>query len=205
MIFVLVFLIFSSCSRNSITEILPEMKKANALFVNKKYEEALTVLEEIEEENPGFSPALYLSGKIHIFNNNPQEAEQKFKKLIDKKPYHVQAGKQLLSLYIFQRKFSEAEEIFLKLAESSSEDPELFILAGKMLKSQEKYLEAIEYYNKAFIFEDRIIDAHIDVAEIYWKYGISEKARTHLEKAAFIGGVGHELYEPVMSILKKVE
>ena len=93
----------------------------------------------------------------------------------------------------------------MNLFEYSADDPELYILAGKMRKKEKRYLEAIEYYKKAFLFEDRIIDAHIDIAEIYEKFGITDKSRLHLKKAASIGGENHALYEPLMSVFEKTE
>ena len=205
MILILMLLIISSCNQYNDADIIPEYRRAKTLFIKNRPKEALTVLERIEEKDPFFLPGLYLSGRIYFINSNYEKAETKFKKIIQKSPCHFQAGKQLLRLYVYQKEFSKAEDIFLKLVKYSWEDPELLMLAGKLWKCEEKYLEAIEYYSKAFLFEEKMIDAHIDIAEIYKKYGISDKARDHLKKAAAIGGEKHELYEPVMSIVENME
>ena len=205
MIIILIILLISSCSRINDSEILSDYKYAGTLYIKNKHTEALAVLMKIEEKNPEYLPALYLSGKIYFLFNNSDKAEEQFNKIISISPYHIQAGKQLVKLYISRKEFIKAENILSRFTEYSPGDPELLILAGKMRKSEKRYLEAIEYYNKAFLFEDWIIDAHIDAAEIYQKYGITSKSRSHLEKAASIGGEDHELYEPVMSIVENIE
>ncbi len=197
-----VFLLIS-CSDNRKSTLLAEFKNANTLYINGETDKALEILERIEKENPDFYPALYLSGKLYLHNNSPDRAEEKWRKIINKHPYHIQSGKQLLRLYTEMEKYSEAEELFVNLSQYSSDDPELLILAGNLLKKEEKYLEAIEYYSKAFLFEEKIIYAHLDIAEIYGRYGITDKSESHLEKAASIGGKEHALYEPVMSVLEK--
>ena len=199
----LIIMTLSSCSQYPPDKNLSELKLANSMYIKGENDTALSILEKIENRDPDFAPALYLSGKIYLKKNNKDKAESRFKKIIKKNPYHIQSGKQLLSLFISRKNFIGAEELFFKLYEYSADDPELYILAGKLRKEEERYLEAIEYYKKAFLFEDRIMNAHIDIAEIYENFGITDKSVMHLEKAASIGGENHELYEPIMSVLKK--
>ena len=200
---ILLIIILTSCSQGDSPEILTELKNAKSLYIKGETDTALSLLERIEEEKPDFIPALYLSGKIYILKNNPDKADEKWRKIIKESPCHIQAGKQLIKLCTNQKRYEEAEAILIRLFEFSADDPELLILAGKLRKSEGRFLEAIEYYSKSFLFEDRIMDAHIDIAEIYGRYGLSDKSELHLEKAAAIGGGEHELYEPVMSVLEK--
>ncbi len=197
--------ILASCSSGTGADIVLKYKTAKNLYVKGEMEESVSVLSEIEKTDPDFLPALFLSGRIHYFMNKSETAEIKWKEVLKRNRNHIQAGKWLIKLYISENRINEAEVLLFRMFKLSSEDPELMILAGKLNKNRKKYLEAIEYYKKAFLFEDKLIDAHLDTAEIYSLFGLKEKSLIQLEKAAEIGGKGHELYKPVKSLIRNIK
>jgi tetratricopeptide (TPR) repeat protein len=197
--------ILLSCSPETKTDIVSKYKTAKNLYIKGEMAESVSVLSEIENSDPDFLPALFLSGKIHYLMNKSETAEIKWKEVLKKNRNHIQAGKWLIRLYISENKNREAEKLLFRIFELSYEDPELMILAGKLSKNSKKYLEAIEYYKKSFLFEDRLIESHLDAAEIYSMFGLKEKSLAHLEKAAEIGGKGHELYKPIKSLIRNIK
>ncbi len=204
-IFIASILVTFSCTKDHNHILLSEFKNANALYIKGETEKSLAILSEIEKQAPAFTQALFLSGKIYFMQGNFAEAREKWEKILKKKPYHVNTGKWLIRIYILEERHDIAEDLLLKLLEISPEDPDLLFLGGRLKKDEGKYLEAIEYYKKGFLFEERLIEAHLDMAEIYGMFGIREKAVAHLEKAASTGGEKHELYRPVKSLLKTME
>ncbi len=197
--------LLSSCSYGSNGDYVSEFKSANTCYIKGEMKESLEILSEIEKQSPDFIPALFLTGKIYYLQNNVQGAQEKWEAVLKIKPFHINAGKWLIRLYISKEMHEEADQLLIKLLEVSPEDPDLLIIAGKLKKNEKQYLEAIEYFEKAFLYEDRLIDAHLDLAEIYSIFGIKEKTLIHLEKALSIGGKEHELYTPVKSLVNSME
>ena len=196
--------LFLSCAESN-EKLLSELKTANAQYIRGESGKSLATLSEIEKHDPDFTPALFLSGKIHFMQGNYQAAREKWEKILRKKPHHINTGKWLIRLCILEENHEYADKLLMQFLEISPEDPDLLFLGGRLKKSEKKYLEAIEFYEKGFLFEDRLIEAHIDMAEIFSMFGIREKAVMHLEKAAFTGGEKHELYIPVKSLIKSME
>jgi tetratricopeptide (TPR) repeat protein len=200
---IIIVLFLTSCTYRNTQESICSFKTANSLYIKGNTSEALLLLKNMEKKDPCFLPALFLSGKIHYMNKNLKKAEDKWKKVLNINPHHIQTGKWLCSMYMIEKKYKEAEKLLFLMFENSANDPELLILAGRLRKNEGKYLEALEYYNKAFLFEDKIIEAHLDTSEIYTLFGIREKSLIHLKKAASVGGDNHELYKPINSIINK--
>ncbi len=204
MIVLIITLIFYSCPLSEKPDLISEFKTANSLYIKGKTAEALSILERIENKAPSFHPSLFLSGKIHFLDSRPKKAEEKWRKAVSGTPIHIQSGKWLCRKYIAENRNMEAEKLLFRLFKVSDADPELLIIAGKIRKNEGRYLEAIEYYKKAFLFEDKLIEAHLDIADIFYHFGIRDKALIHLKKAASIGGEDHELFSPVESIIKTI-
>ncbi len=204
MIVLIITLTLYSCPLSEKPDLNSEFKTANSLYIKGKTTEALSILEVIEKKDPSFSPGLFLSGKIHFIDNRPKKAEEKWRKAVSGTPIHIQSGKWLCRKYIAEKRNMEAEKLLFRLFRASDADPEFLIIAGKLRKNEGRYLEAIEYYKKAFLFEDKLIEAHLDIAEIFCLFGIRDKSLIHLKKAASIGGEDHELFSPVESIIKTI-
>ncbi len=198
-------LLLISCQKRDDAFLLSELKTANDCYIRGEMEKSLSVLTGIEKRNPDFIPALFLSGKIYFFQSDFRKAEDKWRRILKEQPYHTSTGKWLLRLYISEERYKEADQTLIKLLEVSPEDPDILFLAGRLKKDEGKYLDAIEYFEKGFLFEDRLIEAHLDLSEIYSMFGIREKSIRNLEKAVSIGGKEHELYKPVKSLIESME
>ena len=69
----------SSCSSPFDKDLHEKYIEAKTHYIKGEMEKSLAVLSEIENHNPEFTQALFLSGKIHFLQDNFQAAEEKWK------------------------------------------------------------------------------------------------------------------------------
>ena len=86
---------------------------------------------------------------------------------------------------VIQEKIDEARLILTEALANSSEDAELLILLAKVKRHQQDLAGAIELYLKAKAFSERLSEASIDLAEIYYYFGLEERAQQELLRASF--------------------
>ena len=186
------------------SETIQNYQKAKNCYIKGDSKTALEILCTIEKKAPLFTPALELAGRIHFFNGNLPESEKYFQKAYEIKPHSINYGKWLCRTYMAKGELNKAEALLDVLFEDSPEDISLLILNGKIMKENNNYPEAMEYYKKSFLIEDEIAQAHLDLAEIYASFSIRDKAADELEKALNILGDNHELYDSVRAVYEQM-
>jgi tetratricopeptide (TPR) repeat protein len=174
-------------------------------YSEQRLDAALDILLENHEQAPDFSPNSFLLGKIYYFKSDFPQAEYYWKYTMKINPCHLDTRKWLARLFLQQERAEEAGSILTDALSVSSEDPELLILMAKVKRKQEDLSGAIELYQKSQAFTERLSEASIGLAEIYYDFGLKDRAALELKKALALLGEDSSVYLSVAAILEQIE
>ena len=161
---------------------------ARKYYSEQRLDDALDLLLDNYRSDPEFSANSFLIGKICYFNGDPAGAEKYWLHTLKFNSHHVDTRKWLARLLLQQGRIDEAGRVLEPGLAISSEDPELLILMAKVKRRDQDLAEAIELYLKSQAFGERLSEASIDLAEIYYGFGLEDRAKEELEKAlGFVG------------------
>jgi tetratricopeptide (TPR) repeat protein len=192
-----VLLLLASCTRNAVAPPSPETLElyveARALYAERRFDQALALLERNQAASPGFSGNSLLIGKIHFFREQYAQAQQVWEQTLARNPHHLDTRKWLARLHLLRREPGPAYAVLSPGFADSAEDPELLILLGKTLRQQGDLAAAIEALTKAQAFAERASESYLELAEIYHGLGLTDRAREQLERAGSLLAEDSEL------------
>ena len=79
------------------------------------------------------------------------------------------------------------------------------ILLAKVKRQQEDLSGAIELYQKSQAYTERLSEASIGLAEIYYGFGLKDRAELELKKALVLLGDDSSISLAVAAILEQIE
>lgn len=148
--------------------------KGNVEEAIKKYEACLKI-------NPSFADANNLLGTAYQEMGLLDKAEQEFRRAIANANYRSKELPffNLAKLYIAKNKLDEALLYAEKSIEMKYNFPMGYNLKGMILEKLSRYKEAIETYQKAFIYlaKDKDVDISFNLAVAYFKNNDLSKAK----------------------------
>ena len=197
------------CARQSTQPIteqsLQRYRCAREYYSRDRLTEALDLLLQNHRIAPHFSANSFLIGKIYLFQGEYAQAEQYWNDTLRQNPHHLDTRKWLARMYLQQQRVSEAGTVLEEALRLSSEDPELLILMAKVKREQDDLAAAIELYQRAQAFCERLCEASLDLAEIYFAFGLIERAEDQLNRAAALLGADSSLTVSIQSALNYLE
>jgi tetratricopeptide (TPR) repeat protein len=198
-----------SCARQSVPpyteQSLQLYQAARKHYSEQKLEEALSLLLENHRSYPQFCANSFLIGKIYYFNNDFVQAERYWRHTLAINPYHLDTRKWLARLYLQQERTEDAQGVLTQGLSVSSEDPELLILMAKVKRRNQDLSGAIELYLKSQAFAERLSEASIDLAEIYYSFGLTDRAEEELKKASVLLGENSSICLSLTAALEQLE
>ncbi len=202
----LLLLLVCTCVRQAShpteTKIIEQYQLGKRLYSQQRFEQALEVLLENQRIAPRFAANAFLIGKIYFFTDDLSKAQHTWEKNLVANPNHIDTRKWLARLYLYQESPDKAEAILAEALTMSSEDAELLILMGRANRQQEDLSAAIECYIKAQAFTERLAEASIELAEIYYGFGLRERAAGELQKALDLLGEQSSISHSVSTTLR---
>ena len=174
-------------------------------YSEQRLDAALDLLLENHEQAPDFSQNSFLLGKVFYFKSDFPQAEHYWKYTLKINPCHLDTRKWLARLFLDQERTEEAGSILEDALSVSSEDPELLILMAKVKRQQEDLSGAIELYQKSQAYTERLSEASIGLAEIYYGFGLKDRAELELKKALVLLGDDSSISLAVAAILEQIE
>lgn len=205
-IFLSAFMIFTSCGKQEEPlenlELLNQYTRAKNYYIDGDIEKARELFLLLKDRAPGFIQALFMLGKCYFFGKEYAKAEEEWKSILQYNPQHLDSRKWLSRLLLMEGRGEEAEIILNESLHYTTEDPQIFLLLGKVKKAKREYSEAIEYYNKASLLISNLVEVYIDLAEIYREFGLREKTDYELSRALSLLDRDSPLYAPLLSLLR---
>ena len=178
---------------------------ARKYYTEQHLEEALALLLENHRDAPEFCANSCLIGKIYYFRADLTEAERFWRHTLKVNPHHLDTRKWLARLYLQQQRIDEAEGVLAEAMAISSEDPELLMLMAKVKRRNQDLAGAIELYLKSQAFSERLSEASIDLAEIYYSFGLTDRAQEELKRALVLAGENSSISQSLSAALEQLE
>lgn len=161
----------------------------------------ITKYTERAAQNPGDYSINVRLGSLYELMFNYKQAEEQYKKAIEKSPYGVYSSYLgLANLYLKTGKYNKAQ-IIVKQLKNTDHKPlliakgDFYMNLGDLLWQQEKYKDAVNQYKLAFFYYKKvdsnkkdtavtgIIDCYNKIADTDFKHHSMEKAIESLETA----------------------
>jgi tetratricopeptide (TPR) repeat protein len=130
---------------------------AQAAWDAEKNDIALEHLVIADKLQPGWELAALLHGQI-LFASDPESAISYYKRFLKKHPQANETRLSFARLLVNQKHFDEAKQEFVKLANTSKDNPEILVVIGLLSYQSGAYDEAEKYLQQALKSDYRDID-----------------------------------------------
>ena len=161
------------------------IEKADELYQNKKYQDALQEYQKIMAQNQESSArsALYQKiGLCHYQLNDLDNAIKYFKLTIEKTPNSQVALLNLCSISAEKGDFQEAMNYLQMLKEENLTNPDLFYNLGILSFKNAQTDSAIEFFKKCLIKDPSYFKAYYQLGLVYVNKGEMEEAKKNFQK-----------------------
>lgn len=160
-----------------------------------RFADALPFYKSVVTKEPDNAEAYYLMGQCAMCAEMIQEAREFFSESFRLRP-SMKTALDLCIIYISQERYSEAEELLNFLIEnvnsrqkgndhySDSDIESLNFTMGLVLKKQEKFVEAIKYFQKVVLSNDKHEQAFNYLGECCVEIGMEAEAESFFAKSA---------------------
>lgn len=155
-------------------------EKAEEAADKKKYEQAVTYLRQIVDNDPLDFQAWTLLGAVHSVQQRPADAENAYHNALTAKPTFVVALIALGRLHSNQQKFAEAVEPLTKAVAVQPKSGEANLLLGEAYIQLKKGSTAVPYLNEAA--KNGKPEAHLRLGWLYNAAGMKDKAAVEYEE-----------------------
>src|SRR5271165_479023 len=147
--------------------------KAQVLTAEKRYAEALAVLESV----PGAS---LLTADLYLRLHRWRDAQLVYEKALAIDPDNAQSHLGVCQVALRRRKFSVAAQSALDALQRAHHYPVAHFLLGRALVGMKEYQQAGEAFRAAISFNPNFPEAHVRLAALLEKHlGDAESAREH--------------------------
>jgi predicted Zn-dependent protease len=163
------------------------IEQALADFEDKKYDDALSQLEELQKARPNDPLVLNLIGSVYTKKQNYQKAERHFRESLEKQPGFFPAQYNLGELLFLQEKYPAAREHFQTMRASDARNELLQFKVGLCdlqageIDRAKRVMNAIKYPGDSPAW-------YYGQAALANKEGDTAKAREFLRGAKFVYG-----------------
>jgi tetratricopeptide (TPR) repeat protein len=155
-------------------------QKAQEAADKKKYDQAVSFLKEIVENDKLDFQAWTLLGTAYVVQEKPADAEKAYLSALEAKPTYTLALLDLGKLRSSQKKFDEAIDPLTRAVESQPTSGDANYLLGEAYIQIKKGSKAIPYLNEAAKLGRP--DAHLRLGWLYNAAGMKDKAATEYEE-----------------------
>ena len=175
---------------------LVDFIRAQVLIAEKRYPEALAVLERVTEAQL-LRPGMFLqTADLYLRLGRWREAQQVYARALAIDPDNAYAHLGLCRMALRQRKFSAAAHSALNALQRIHHYPQAHFLLGLALTGMQEYGRAADAFRAAISFNPNFPEAHIRLAALLEKhFGDDETAREHryLARRMRNGKISHNL------------
>ena len=154
--------------------------RAQVLTAEKRYEEALAVLERVSEAHL-VRPGLFLqTGDLYMRLRRWRDAQHVYEKALAIDPDNAHAHIGLCRMALLRRKFSVAAQSALDALQRVYHYPLAHFLLGRALTGLKEYKQAADAFRAAISVNPNFPEAHVLLAALLEKHlGNPESAREH--------------------------
>jgi tetratricopeptide (TPR) repeat protein len=137
-------------------------------------------LEALVNVEPSDSDSMLLLGRLYRANNQPEKAEDVYRKVLQTDPDSKVGLANLAELYIQQSEFDQAADVLSKIPEGDM-DPQLLGMLGYAYSQSQHFDKAIDTYEKALQQDPQNTNLRRYYADALLSAGKSAAARVELQ------------------------
>lgn len=144
--------------------------------------EAVEIIRKIVAGDPAIPDAYFSLGSLLVEERRFDEAVAAFERVLELKPDEGFAALNIARCYELMGRLDEAERFALDYLKRGVAEPRLYVLLGSMKLGQQKYDEAIPYFEKAIGLDAEPAGASDALATIYLAKGDLARAGEYLRR-----------------------
>jgi tetratricopeptide (TPR) repeat protein len=165
-------------------------EEANLLFADKKYDEALALLEQFLEQNPIVYQAHLSIGDCYREKGELDKAIEEYNRALEKAQKDKEMGKETVAkalaalgeIYLRKDDFEKAQNYFKQSIETYPENEILAYNVGEIYFSNQKIDEAIHYFELSTQIRPDYSPSYLKLGYVYLNKGNYEKAKLNFNK-----------------------
>jgi tetratricopeptide (TPR) repeat protein len=159
-----------------------ELREANKLYQEGKYEEALAAYQQAAVQAPEEATVQFNIGVTFMALGKVEDAAASFKKTLQIQPENSQALKYLGQIFGELKAFDESVEFYSRAAKISSNDPEIFYNLGVGHMNLGNQDAALEAFQKSIACNESYADSYYQLGLIFLNRNKMAEALAALEK-----------------------
>ena len=152
--------------------------------------DAERLLTAILARDRGFHQAAFLLGKVRYFQDRMTDARRIFTELARRHRGYNEAEIWLARVMMQQGAVEEATRTVDRLLSFDSGDPRLLLLRGSLALEDSDLEAAIGFFKAAAGFADELARAHLEIARLYYQFGLRGQAMEELEACRSLASHG---------------
>jgi len=166
------------------------LEKANQLFIEEKYDEAITLLEQFLEQNPNAYQTYLSIGDCYREKGEFDKAIEEYNRVLEMAKIDDLMGKEMAAkalagigeCYLKKEDFETAQNYFKQSVDSYPENEILAYNVGEIYFSNQKIDEAIHYFELATQIKPDWGDPYLKLGYVYLNKADNAKAIENFEK-----------------------
>ena len=163
-------------------ELLDKVEKSNELFSQKKYDEAMNILEDLTAQYPDVKVLHWNIGNIYFAKGEYEKAIEHYLIAKDEYPNKAEFWMAVGNAYIQLKQFDKAVEAFNNIGIDKIDDPATLYNLGEVFFAQNHLDKAIEALKRAVALKPDMLDALYLLGTAYFSTGDKENARLILQQ-----------------------
>ncbi len=164
-------------------DVFNDLSRAREIGMEGKAEEAISIIEKIISSDPYISDAYFTLGNIYFRIGQFERAIDNFRQALALKPDDVFAAINIANCYLQLNQVGEAEKFLLEFINKGFPDSQIYFLLGNIKFFEQKYEEAIKYYQECLNLNPNSASAYNALGAVYFQLGEITKAEENLNQA----------------------
>jgi tetratricopeptide (TPR) repeat protein len=189
------------------------LEKANQLFKDKKYDEAIASYQQFMEKNPAAYQVSLSIADCYKEKGEIEKAMELYLKVIEQAKTDQSMGKEMTAkaqagignCYLKQNKLQEAQDYFKQSVDNSPNDEILAYNVGEIYLSNQKFDDALRYFDLAAQIKPDWPDPYLKLGYVFLNKADNASAISKLEKFLSLEPEGERaaLAKGIISAIKK--
>ncbi len=163
-------------------ELLDKVEKSNELFTQKKYDEAMKILQDLAAQYPDVKVLHWNIGNVYFATGEYEKAIEHYMIAKDEYPNKAEFWMAVGNAYIQLKQFDKAVEAFNNIGIDKIDDPATLYNLGEVYFAQNHLDKAIEALKRAVELKPDMLDALYLLGTAYYSTGDKENARLILQQ-----------------------
>jgi len=160
-----------------------QLSKAKELMLDEQYDDAVTLIQDILDEEPNIVDAYFTLGNLFLKRHEFSSALDTFKKVLAIKPGDVFIINSIANAHIGLGEIDEAERFLLSLIDTIPPDSQMYLFLGNIKNLKGEYEEAKGYYKECIKHNPSSASAYSAFGGILVVQGHLDEAEPYLQKA----------------------